>query len=206
MTTPRPPPRTRATRGQLSGVVPSRLWLRPVSLGGHSGQTSLEEHVLRSSYFPTHCLCKCSLPAVNKTTKTLRLHFHFSKLFHITLKTPYRTYCFDPTSNLVSWFLPKKTKSRRCFPQSCLNIVLVWDLGEMFKKIDCLADQCKVQVKCLKMFDCLADQLSNGHEIPDKLGQESRDKFDFLRKLSSWIIIFLAGWLGFQGPPYLAFA
>ena len=68
----------------------------------------------------------------------------------------------------------------------------------MFKKIDCLADQCKVQVKCLKMFDCLADQLSNGHEIPDKLGQESPDKFDFLRELSSWTIMFLAGWLGFQ--------
>ena len=44
-----------------------------------------------------------------------------------------------------------------------------------------------------KNFDCLADQLSNGHEIPDKLGQESPDKFDFLRKLSSWTIIFLAG-------------
>ena len=57
-----------------------------------------------------------------------------------------------------------------------------------------------------KIFDCLADQQSNGHEIPDKLGQESPDKFDFLRKLSSWTIIFLAGWLGFQGPPYLAFA
>ena len=56
-----------------------------------------------------------------------------------------------------------------------------------------------------KIFDCLADQQSNGHEIPDKLGQESPDKFDFLRKLSSWTIIFLAGWLGFQGPPYLAF-
>ena len=51
-----------------------------------------------------------------------------------------------------------------------------------------------------KNFDCLADQLSNGHEIPDKLGQRSRDNFDF-RKLSSWTIIFLAGWLGFQGPP-----
>ena len=78
------------------------------------------------------------------------------------------TYCFDPTSNLVSWFLPEKTKSHGCFPQNCLNIVLVWDLGEMFKN-----------------FDCLADQLSNGHEIPDKLGQESPDKFGFLRKVSS---------------------
>ena len=136
MTTRRRPPWTRATRGQLSGVVPSRLWLRPVSLGGHSGQTSIEEHVLRSSYFPTHCLCKCSLPAVNKAAKTLRLYFHFSKLFHITWKTSYRTHIVLIQHQI--WFPDfylKKTKSHGCFPQNCLNIVLVWDLGEMFKNV-----------------------------------------------------------------------
>ena len=40
-------------------------------------------------------------------------------------------------SNIKSGFLifTWKTKSRGCFPQSCLNIVLVWDLGEMFKNV-----------------------------------------------------------------------
>ena len=40
-------------------------------------------------------------------------------------------------SNIKSGFLifTWKTQSRHCFPQSCFNIVLLWDLGEMFKNV-----------------------------------------------------------------------